>query len=44
MLLKKKDTDLPTKAEKIMLSYAEGNILRYMIFGKNFVIMIVCKI
>ena len=29
MLLKKKGTDLPTEAEKIMLSYAEGNIAVY---------------
>ena len=35
MLLKKKDTDLPTEAEKIMLSYAEGNITVYD-FWKEF--------
>ena len=35
MLLKKKGTDLPTEAEKIMLSYAEGNITVYD-FWKEF--------
>ena len=35
MLLKKKGTDLPTEAEKIMLSYAEGNIAVYD-FWKEF--------